>query len=144
MKALPNRPLILISIWASLALAPSAFSIDTYDKKDDVPVKSDMDYANDEAADVAKADKELNAVYKQLMGGLEDDIAKGKLRKSERAWIAFRDADAEFIADFSREGTAYPMEYQAVLLEMTQQRTKELKEQVHRHAIDVQTFKQKP
>ena len=46
------------------------------------------------AADFAKADKELNEVYAKVLGVL-DDGSKEKLKKSQRAWVAYRDAEAQ-------------------------------------------------
>lgn len=41
-------------------------------------------------------DKELNRVYKQLMKRHESDSAfKTKLKKAQRAWLAFRDQELE-------------------------------------------------
>jgi len=41
-------------------------------------------------------DKELNRVYKDLMGYLTDD-GKKQLRFSQRQWIAFRDAEVKYL-----------------------------------------------
>jgi uncharacterized protein YecT (DUF1311 family) len=41
-------------------------------------------------------DKDLNRVYKQLMKRHETDtLFKSKLKKAQRAWLAFRDQDLE-------------------------------------------------
>ena len=78
------------------------------------------------SADLQRADKALNVTYKKLMAKLPDNIAKDKLKKSQRAWIAFRDANAEFSADEMRGGTGEGLLYMGTVTQMTQQREKEL------------------
>ena len=51
------------------------------------------------AKDFEKADAELNSAYAALMAKLPDAEGKEKLKESQRAWIAFRDAEAAFAAD---------------------------------------------
>jgi len=49
-------------------------------------------------ADFKKVDAELNSAYAALMAKLPDAEGKEKLKQSQRAWIAFRDAEAVFAA----------------------------------------------
>ena len=51
----------------------------------------------EEAATVEQANRELDAVYKQLMGKLDADGQKA-LKEAERSWIKWRDAEAVLIA----------------------------------------------
>lgn len=61
-----------------------------------------------EQAEVDKANKELDAVYRELMakagdskdrsGDLDAEREKTSLRDAQRAWIKWRDAEAMFIA----------------------------------------------
>lgn len=70
---------------------------------------------NDDACGVYReADKKLNAIYQQLLEQHKDDANfTTRLRKAQRAWLAFRDAEMEAIypADNKREeyGSIYPM-----------------------------------
>jgi uncharacterized protein YecT (DUF1311 family) len=57
-------------------------------------------------ADFKKVDAELNSAYAALMAKLPDAEGKEKLKQSQRAWIAFRDAEAAFAAG---GGTILPM-----------------------------------
>ena len=57
------------------------------------------------AKDFHKADAELNSAYAALMAKLPDAESKRKLKESQRAWIAFRDAEAAFAADQFRGGS---------------------------------------
>ena len=77
--------------------------------------------------DAAKADKALNVVYKKLLASVDDEGAK-LLKDSQRAWIAFRDAEAKFAADEARGGSMAPMLYSGTLSRLTEERVKQLKE----------------
>ena len=75
-----------------------------------------------------RADAELNRTYKLLQSRLESAQLKQELVKAQKAWIAFRDADAAFQAGItSGGGSAYSIDYMGNLAEMTEERTKELK-----------------
>ncbi len=77
--------------------------------------------------DAAKADKELNQVYKKVLAGQDADGAK-LLKESQRAWIAYRDAEAKFAADEARGGSMAPMLYSGTLATLTEERVKRLKQ----------------
>jgi lysozyme inhibitor LprI len=65
-------------------------------------VKAEMN--RQAAKDFEKADTDLNSTYAALMAKLPDAESKLKLKESQRAWIAFRDAEAAFAADQFRGG----------------------------------------
>ena len=80
------------------------------------------------AAEFAKADKELNEVYAKVIGVL-DDQAKEMLKRSQRAWVAFRDAEAAFQADAeARGGSMWPLVHEGVRGKLTRERVKALRE----------------
>jgi uncharacterized protein YecT (DUF1311 family) len=79
-----------------------------------------------------KADQSLKATYaKVLKDYARDRQFRGKLRQAQRAWVAFR--DAHLAARFPRAekqaeyGSSYPACRCAVLTELSEQRTNELK-----------------
>jgi uncharacterized protein YecT (DUF1311 family) len=78
-------------------------------------------------ADFVKADEELSKTYEALLAKLPDAEAKEKLKQSQRAWLAFRDAEAAFAADQARGGSMAPTLRYETMVELTQQRTKQLK-----------------
>jgi uncharacterized protein YecT (DUF1311 family) len=78
-------------------------------------------------ADFERAEAELNRTYHVLLARLPDAESKRKLQDSQRAWIAFRDAQASFEADQLRGGSAAPVVRYASMTESTQQRIKQLK-----------------
>jgi uncharacterized protein YecT (DUF1311 family) len=72
------------------------------------------------------ADAELNKAYKKLVSKIDAE-SKTKLSISQKAWIKFRDAEAELIADFNaRGGSMAPMIYHAEKALLTVDRTKQL------------------
>lgn len=56
-------------------------------------------------ANYKKVDAELNRVYKKLMAK-QDATGAAKLKKSQRAWIVFRDAEMSFGGNEMRGGSA--------------------------------------
>lgn len=80
------------------------------------------------AAEFTKADKELNEVYAKVLANL-DDQAKENLKKSQRAWVAWRDAEAAFRADAeARGGSMWPLIHEGFRSRLTKERVKGLKE----------------
>jgi len=59
-------------------------------------------------ADFERADSERNKTYEALLTKLSDTESKQKLKESQRAWLAFRDAEAAFAADQLRGGQWLP------------------------------------
>ena len=74
-----------------------------------------------------RADAELHKTYDALLARLSDAESKQKLEASQRAWIAFRDAEASFAADQVRGGSAAPVLRYVSMTESTEQRIKQLK-----------------
>lgn len=88
-------------------------------------------------SEYAKADGELNNVYKQQIQEFKIEGAQfyGQseskdiyLKKSQLAWIKMRDADCDYETYESRAGTAFSSIYQQCLLDKTNERIKYLKE----------------
>lgn len=78
-------------------------------------------------AEFEKADADLNKTYDALLAKLTDAEGKEKLKQSQRAWLAFRDAEAAFAADQVRGGSMAPTIRYETMAELTQQRIKQLK-----------------
>ena len=111
---------LFISTLFAFAVAQGAFALNCQN------ASTTMEMKECASADLQRADKALNATYKKLMTKLPDNVAKDKLKKSQRAWIAFRDANAEFSADEMRGGTGEGLLYTGTVTQMTKQREKEL------------------
>jgi uncharacterized protein YecT (DUF1311 family) len=76
-----------------------------------------------------KADVALNEVYRQLMGMLDDE-QKPQLKEAQTAWLKYRDANCEFVADQYKGGSIRPMIYAICLADVTNNRTNELRSQI--------------
>jgi len=72
------------------------------------------------------ADASLNKVYQQLTAKLDKE-SQGKLIAAQRAWVQFRDAEAQFQADLdARDGSMAPLIYDSTRAELTKRRIKDL------------------
>jgi uncharacterized protein YecT (DUF1311 family) len=80
---------------------------------------------------LAAADGELNKAYRQLMSRLGDKKWAEKLRAAQQAWIKYRDANCDYVSEFSGGGSAVTFEYNFCLADMTTARTKELQEMLN-------------
>lgn len=90
--------------------------------------------------DFEKADKELNAVYKQAMKSAEAaDVqaadmgdyyvgAVKALKKAQRAWIDYRDGNCDGMGYEAVGGSMQPMLISGCQARMTEARSKELRE----------------
>ena len=78
-------------------------------------------------AEFEQADAELNKTYEALLAKLPDAESKQKLKESQRAWLAFRDAEAAFAGDQVRGGSMAPTIRYATMTELTEQRIKQLR-----------------
>ncbi|MDC9810929.1 lysozyme inhibitor LprI family protein [Rhizobium binxianense] len=99
--------------------------------------QTQSDMTSCEAARHDAADKVLNAQYKKtraamvaIDGDLDGDMkgAEKALVKAQRAWIDYRDAECDAAGFQARGGTMEPMLVAGCLADITDKRTKELKE----------------
>ncbi len=77
-----------------------------------------------------KADKELNGVYQKVIKQLPDEEAVALLRKAQRAWVAYRDADAASYSDEMRGGSASPLLLYGHMTQLTRERIKFLRHRI--------------
>jgi len=71
-----------------------------------------------------KVDARLNDVYSQLTASLADPSA---LRKSQAAWLRFRDLDCEYASSgISTDGSLRPLSHNACRIDMTEKRIRDL------------------
>jgi uncharacterized protein YecT (DUF1311 family) len=78
-----------------------------------------------------KSDKAMNQAYQQLLSVLNDE-GKKRLRETQRAWIAYRDAQAGFDSHHMAGGTGEGLERLGSLNQLTEERTKRLQEDFKR------------
>ena len=72
------------------------------------------------------AQRELDSAYQNLIAHL-DSSQRLKLRVAQKAWLQYRDANAQFHFSLAQGGTLAPLIRTSVLTEMTQARASELK-----------------
>ena len=75
-----------------------------------------------------KADAEMTATYKLVMNKISDANQKQLLLQAQRAWIKFKEAHCNSVASLYEGGSMKPMVYNYCLVDVTNQRNKELKE----------------
>jgi uncharacterized protein YecT (DUF1311 family) len=76
------------------------------------------------------ADQKLNETYRALMAKVSKNGAE-QLKKSQRAWVAWRDAQCEFDTMGSRGGSIHSMVYTLCVQTLTQAQQKHLDSQLH-------------
>jgi uncharacterized protein YecT (DUF1311 family) len=78
----------------------------------------------DEQAAVDRANGELDTVYKQLMGKLDPEQQRS-LKEAQRAWIKWRDAEADIIARVGGAigGSALRVDYANAQQKLIKERT---------------------
>ena len=75
------------------------------------------------------ADAQLNAAYREFTAKLSAEET-AQLKTAQLAWIKFRDANCEFVADQYKGGSIRPMIAAMCLADVTNARTSELKAQL--------------
>ena len=84
------------------------------------------------AKELKKADSELNRVYQATVKKLPpDDVAL--LRKTQRAWLAYRDSQCEAERALMSEGTNAPATWMSCKLELTRKRATEIQTTYQSH-----------
>ncbi len=72
----------------------------------------------------AQADARLNAQFEQILGRLQEDVAATRdLRRAQRAWLAYRDAECRFASPV--QGSAAGMLLTQCLTRLTRQRSED-------------------
>jgi len=116
------RSVALAVVLCLAALDAHAADTDSVDCKNAV-AQMDLNACADR--DFQKADAILNKAYKDATNGM-DAHALELLRKAQRAWIAFRDAECSYETAGDEGGSILPMDYSICLTRLTKQRTQEL------------------
>lgn len=112
-----NRPFRITLLALALALGGTSAS-----------AQSQGEMNQEAAASFKKADAELNRTYTKLLASLDDE-ARAKLKAAQRAWVVFRDAEAEYQMDAeARGGSMAAMIYEGTRARLTKARIAQLKE----------------
>jgi len=84
-------------------------------------------YLDSNGADLGREDGYLNHNYRELLKSIKDEDTKKKLQRAEKAWIAFRDANAEFESAFRKDPQGQQLIYSFSQTRTTVNRWIELK-----------------
>jgi uncharacterized protein YecT (DUF1311 family) len=112
---------ILVSVSMMWSTAVLADACDTAKSQTEMSMCADLQYK--------KADAELNDAYRDLFAGYkkrDKDLASA-LTRSQRAWIAHRDADCALESMTTQGGSAQPMIINMCLERITLERVKWLR-----------------
>lgn len=76
--------------------------------------QTQLEMTQDSCSQYKAADKKLNVIYRQVLERVEaDSAATAKIKKAQRAWLAFRDAQLEAVYPAEEKqveyGSVYPM-----------------------------------
>jgi uncharacterized protein YecT (DUF1311 family) len=124
LKILKKRPAFadaakLSILFLPFLVLPSSARAQCEDKQTTMEMTNCMD------GEVKKADAELNRVYQAALRKHRPENAV-KLRKTQRAWIAFRDAQCEAEGSIYEGGTIQPIVEAHCRVKLAQERTKDL------------------
>ena len=113
------------AVWAALALPPSAARAQSYEQcqaeaDEIIPRLKDCD-----ASELDRREAVLNKLYKQVLHAVNPGRQAG-LRKAERAWVAFADAECGFRMSAETGGMNAPLVYNACRLELIARRIEDL------------------
>ena len=86
--------------------------------------------------DYQSADTKLNDTYGQLLKKVSPQ-GKPRLQKAQRAWVAYRDTQCDFLTSSPSPYSAQPMIHADCLSRLTQAQTKLLDEQLHCQEGDI-------
>ena len=75
------------------------------------------------------ADTQMNTAYREFVSKLNPEET-AQLKAAQLAWLKFRDANCEFVADQYKGGSIRPMIAAMCLADVTNARTSELKAQM--------------
>ena len=119
-------PVILVAF----LLLPSPYTLSQDQKKDpcaDAQSQTEMNICW--GKEYKAADAQLNAAYREFTSKLNPEETV-QLKATQLAWIKFRDANCEFVADQYKGGSIRPMIAAMCLADVTHARTSELKAQM--------------
>ena len=121
--------LLITSAFIALTLCANSFA-QNRDKKDPCAhAQSQAEMTMCWGKEYKAADARINEAFRRFMAKLNDE-EKAQLKKAQLAWITYRDANCDFVADQYKGGTMRPMIAAICLAETTNNRTTELKAQM--------------
>lgn len=111
----------------ALLFASPAFAQDC-DRSDETQMGLNLCAAADYRASDARLNRSYGEIVKRLAG---DPDGRKRLQAAQRAWIAFRDAECEFVTADFKDGSIWPLLNYGCLKEQTDARVEALGRLLH-------------
>ena len=121
--------LLITSALTVLALSATLFAQNQKEKGPCADAQSQAEMNTCWGKEYKAADVKLNQTYQDFMSKL-DESEKLQLKNAQLAWLKYRDANCEFVADQYKGGTMRPMIAAICLADVTNARLNELKSQI--------------
>ncbi|MGD9979752.1 MAG: lysozyme inhibitor LprI family protein [Hyphomonadaceae bacterium] len=127
----------MLSTLVAVGLLAGAFTVaEAQDRRRD---RNNDEFGPASVQELAAADRRLNQVYQRRIADARADDRSDRrvrgwysqeaaLRTSERAWIAFRDAECRYLTQQDVGARGYDALMRGCLLQQTEDRTEELRE----------------
>ncbi len=110
---------VLVSASSCFAVQPDCQNRDTQQAMDECIGRA-----------MKASDQALNETYRALLAKVSKSGA-GQLRKTQRAWLGWRDAQCEFNTMATNGGTIHSSMYALCIDELTQEQSRRLDAQLH-------------
>ncbi len=124
------------AVWAAASVClTSASQARSYEQCQEEAGGITMDLKDCDAAELDRREATLNKLYQQVLHAVGPRGRQAGLRKAERAWVAFTDAECEFRTSAEASGMNAPLVYNACRLELIARRIEDL-----RKALEVAQF----
>jgi len=119
-----------------LALAAAAFAPSLAQAADCNNARTQAEMNICAGHELEQTNATINNLYKETMAKYDAE-GQDLLRKSERAWIVFRDAECDFRTSGSKGGSIWPLVHAQCLTELTRARIKQLEQAANCQAGDM-------
>ena len=121
--------LLITSAFIALTLSANSFAQNRDNKDPCADAQSQAEMNMCWGKEYKAADAKMNKTYQEFMSKL-DESEKMQLKNAQLAWLKYRDANCDFVADQYKGGTMRPMIAAICLADVTNARVNELKSQI--------------
>ena len=122
---------MLLSVVSGISARAQTPKEDRIDEEYHQCLLKDTSYANVSACSFAaysKWDKEMNKTFNKFIGKLKKDKDKAAMKQSQKAWLAYRDAEfSSYNFMFDRPGNRWSVLRQEGRIEIVRERTLQLR-----------------
>lgn len=123
------------AIWAASVCLPSASHAQSYEQCQERAGGVTTELKDCDAAELSRREAMLNKLYQQVLHAVSPRGRQAGLRKAERAWVAFADAECDFRMSAEAGSMNAPLVYNVCRLELIARRIEDL-----RKALEIARF----